>query len=197
MTINEQIGALHCDGQGGWSCRMSHGGYGGRTKLPIDAEIVPVHDKITVISLPHACLASGLLEDAREGRPVNWLVLKELVDKKWGKSIKRFFADARTTGVSRDSANDAAKGFKGTVIGWNGALPENLCCNDGAFGMCPDMNVAVAILSRSVGDIFISSRDPEYSWDKLFGRMLEVDEDLCSAPDFKSDPWAKFEWDVN
>ena len=63
-----------------------------------------------------------------------------------------------------------------------------------AFGVCPDIDITLAVLSRRVGDIFISSRNPDYSWGKLFDSPFEVDEDFCIAPGLKSDPWSKFKW---
>ena len=193
MTDNKQIKELHCDGQGGWSCHGGgHGGFGGRSKLPIDAELAPVHGQITALSLPHACLAAGLLKTPAKSQALNWRLLIEMAEKQWEGSSERFLTDAKTVGVNKGSVDKQASKYHGVIIGWAGPSPYyNI-----ALGVCPDIDITLAVLTRRVGDMFISSRRPDYSWERLFGSAFEVDENFCIAPDFKSDPWSKFKWAI-
>ena len=196
MTNNKQIKELHCDGQGGWSdlrCRFGgSGGFGGRPKLPIDAELDPVHGQITALSLPHACLAAGLLRTPEKNQVLNWRVLVEMAEKQWEGSSESFLADAKKVGVNRNSVDKQASKYSGVIIGWSGpSTYHNI-----ALGVCPDIDTTLAVLARRVGNLFISSRKPDYSWERLFGSAFEVDENLCVAPDFRSDPWSRFKWTI-
>ena len=189
MTNNKQVSKLHC----GSMCGGYYGGgYGGRPKLPIGAELTPVHGQITVLSLPHACLAAGLLKTSAKSQAITWRLLVEMAEKKWEGSSEKFLADAKIIGVDRSSVDKQASKYSGVIIGWAGpSTYHNI-----ALGVCPDIDTTLAVLARRVGDMFISSRKPSYSWKRLFGSTFEVDEDFCTAPDFKSDPWSRFKWTI-
>jgi len=192
MTDNRYMKELHCDGMGGWSCCGSHGGrgYGGRPPLPIEAELAPVYGQTTVFSLPHACLAAGLLTNVEKDQPLQWSILMKLAQERWEGSPQQFLKEAEKVGVNETSIDAHAKKYKGVVIGWSGPSTGQ----GHPFGICPDIGTTVTVLSRRVGDLFVSSRDPDYSWQSLFGSPFEVDEHLCEAPDLKSPPWSGFKW---
>ena len=184
--------AYHCGGQGGWG--GSRWG-GGRDPEPMDVVLKPVYGKMTVVSLPHACLASGLLDDVHDGGPVNLPVLLALVEKKWGGDVDRFFADAGRVGVSRADSGDSELDCAEVIIGWAGADRRGLCHSDkGVFGIVADPCLAVAILARRVGDMYFGFRPPSYDWDSLFGIPFEFDEDVGPAPKLSEQPWASHEW---
>ena len=183
---NAEIDALHCGPPFGG------GGSGGRPRLPIDIDIKPVTGKVTVISLPHACLAAGLFDDRMSQDVVlEWAVLAELCKERWDSSIERFFSDAEKIGITKTTADQSVSGLRGALIGWTG---DNIINRGYSIGVCPDMNSVLGVLSRRVGDIFISSRAPEYTWDNLFGSPFEVDEDIFPAPVLSDEPWIKYRW---
>ena len=189
MPALPEIDVLHCDGQGGWS------GYscgGGRPKLPISGTLRPVHGQVTLISLPHACLANGLFKDCCKPRKLNRRILLELSQETWGRSIDRFFADASLAKITHDSVNQCAKQLSGAIVGWTGDGEQLTDAKH--LGICVNMDIALAVLSRLVGNIFISSRDPDYSWDTLFETAFECDDDLGLAPAFKHEPWNAYQW---
>jgi hypothetical protein len=169
--------------------------YGGRTKLPIEAEIKPVYGRATIFSAPHACLAAGLIgEELSEGQVVNWEHLKELADTKWDHSVDRFLADAKTLGVNSKSQVGNGDALRGAIIGWTFSDTPISSLTVKEWGFCSDLDLTLAILSRRVGDIFIGAREPDLSWDTLFGSCFAVDEELGPAPDLLSEPWNRFKW---
>lgn len=184
----ESRSVLHCfpfGGGGGWG--------GGRERLPIDATIRPVHERVTVISLPHACLAAGLLETESKRRSVDWCRLAHLVQDKWAGSVERFLLDAGTAGATFDRADAVAAALHGAVIGWAG--PDSPSSPAAApFGVCPDLNLTLAILGRRVANMFVAARTPDYSWSALFGSTFAFDDDLCEAPLLADQPWSRFRW---
>ena len=188
MKTNQQTNVLEC----------MHGPFnrGGRERTPIDAEMVPVCGRTTIVSLAHACLAAGLMEDVRDGGKVNWEILGDLSQQKWRGRIEAFFADAQQAGISPQAADRWADTVKGAVIGWTMArIGWPGCCN-GPFGVCTDANMALAILGRRVGDIFFANRNPDYCWEALFGTAFAFDEDIVQAASLKRDPWKRFKWHV-
>lgn len=175
----------------------SHGywGGGGRGRERLHTVLKPVHDRVTVISLGHACLATGLLDNLSEGSAVNWSVLRELVHKKWGGSVERFLQDAARIDAGIEHADACAAQFAGAVIGWPGMEPDTPPKRN-KIGVCPDVNLSLAILSRRVGDIFIASHVPDYSWPVLFDSAFEFDDTVCDAPLLSEQPWSRFKWRV-
>lgn len=188
MKNDAQRQVLHC--YPGGPC-----GGGGRERLPIDAVIRPIHGRTTVVSLPHACLAAGLLEDVRNGGKVNWPTLCGLVQRKWKGDAKLFLADAARAGCTCESSGAKVAHLAGAIIGWAGATADGRTPGARyAFDVVPELDTAVGILSRCVGNLFVAARDPDYSWDRLFGAAFEFDDDAVPAADFAGEPWARFEW---
>ncbi len=163
-----------------------------RERKPIEITTLPVAGKTTLFSLQHACLAAGMLEDIRKRKSVDsincdansWL---DWVNQKWQRSIDNFFADAASLGVTKETVNNKASELQGAIIGWKPWVKFCRC-------ICPDLNLTLAILSRRINDIFISYREPDYSWDNLFGQYFEIDDNRILAPDLESEPWSKFKW---
>lgn len=188
MDPNEQIDSLEC-----FPCGPRGFG-GGRTKEPIDAIVRPIHARTTIFSLPHACLAAGLFE-VRPGVTVNWQAVSDIVTERWKGDSELFLSDAVRVGVSRDSAERRAAGFRGAIIGWRStSLKSGSRSHGAAHGICADLEMTLTILSRRVGDIFIANREPDYGWNALFGSPFECDEDLGPAPNKQSEPWSRFQW---
>lgn len=155
-----------------------------------------LNDKTTVVSLPHACLASGLFEDVHDGGPVNWHILSSLAEGKWGGSVDRFFADAVTAaGFLAEDEKPPTPDCAPVIIGWTSSNRKSFINgHEEPFGLVADISTALAILSRRVGDIYIGKRTPSYEWDSLFGRAFEFDENVGPAPQLDEEPWASYEW---
>ena len=106
MNKDEQVKELHC-------FPFGRGSVGGRPKLPIEAEIKSVYGQVTVFSLPHACLAAGLIgkdlvkdqvvngADLRDSQPSNGIIL--WID---------FFNDLNAMGVDRQTIAKKNMSFK-------------------------------------------------------------------------------------
>jgi hypothetical protein len=169
---------------------------GGRERTPIHAEMAPVHGSTTIVSLPHACLAAGLLTDACDGSVVNWPILTELARKQWEGRVERFLGDAEEAGISPEEADRWAGAKKGAVIGWAEPYLRSTDTGRIPFQICTDGNAALAILGRCVGDIFFADRQPDYGWEVLFEHVFAFDEDLAEAAGLECEPWTRFEWDV-
>lgn len=179
---------LHC-------CPFGSGRQGGgRTREPIPAEIAVVHGQPKVISLRHACLAAGLLDDVHKGAAVNWAVLGVLCKSKWAGSVENFFKDAAAVGTSVPSADAYVADLRGAVIGWTDDSVKSALPSRWTFGFCPDLNLTLAILSRHVSDIFIAARAPDYSWPTLFDSYFVFDDGLGAAPQLTEAPWSRFKW---
>jgi hypothetical protein len=152
---------------------------------------------VTVISLPHACLASGLLDDARNGEALNWLVLGEFVAKKWQSSVDSFLTDAEKIGITKERVDHTVRDLKGSIIGWTGWKDKQIRhALTSEVGICPDLTITLGILSRRIADIFIPSREPDFSWDKLFGSSFEIDDDSFPSFTLEDDPWKAYQWAV-
>ena len=123
-------------------------------------------------------------------------MLCELVNKKWGKSVDRFFKDLRQAGFTGDIMDDTITGLRGAIIGWTGATQSKSNSAVKSFGICPDLNLVLAVLSRRIADMFIPSREPDFSWGTLFDSTFEVDDDSFPAPGLNENPWKSFQWDV-
>ena len=93
-------------------------------------------------------------------------------------------------GVTPASVRLRGDQLAGAIIGWAG--DEQTLTENGHFGICPDLELTIAILSRRIGSIFISCRDPDYSWDTLFGNAFVFDDDIGPAPKLNADPWKRY-----
>lgn len=189
MKNDKEVKELHCGGCGQWHDR------GGRVRLPIEAKIKPVHGSITVFSMPHACLAAGLIgKDVPDEQVLNSEVLSGLAERKWDCSVERFLDDAKKLGVDTERAISKIGPQQGATIGWTSDGTELSRSLARETGVCPDLGITLAVLSRRVGDIFIGAREPDLNWETLFGSSFAVDEGLGPAPDLLSEPWNRYRW---
>ncbi len=166
MKRNETVTQLDCGTFGPY--RVSFGG--GRSPEPVEWQIVPVTHALMGFVLPVALEQAGLLEQ-QPGRP-----LAELAAEKWGGSTDRLFADLERCGISPRSVKARALGVKRVIIGWS--CPENQQKPEGEIRFCRSIEVTLAVLSRCVNQIYFQNREPDFSWNALFGQSLVVDEDL-------------------
>lgn len=191
MDPEQPIDALHC---GPWGGRNYGGGGGGRPKEPIQTDVEAVHGRTLIFSVPHACLAAGLLK-ARKGLSADWQAVLELAFTQWQGDPQLFLSDAARMGITCESVNCRAASLSGAIIGWQSKRLDKGNKSQGvAHGICADLEMTLAIVSRRVGDIFIAKRDPDYGWNALFGSPFECDEDLGPAPSKDCEPWDRFQW---
>lgn len=166
MKLNETVTQLDCGGFGPY--RAAFGG--GRSPEPVEWQIVPVTRALTGFVLPMALEQGGLLEK-QPGRS-----LAELATEKWGGSSERLFADLERRGISARSIKARALGKKQVIIGWNCAEGDQKQPSEIKY--CSSIELTLAVLSRCVSQIFFQNREPDFSWNTLFGQSLVVDEDL-------------------
>lgn len=192
---NKDPEVLHCGppfGGGGYRATRT-------PSLPIEISLVPIHSRTVIFSLPHACLAAGLLKPAT--KKISFSMLLDLANKKWGKSDKKFFASLPPIGISPDSIEKRARQFKGAVIGWDSQFGSpksttNLNCGSkNATGICADIELVLMVLSRRVSNLFLSSREPDYSWENLSSKTFEIDDERFSSSDLDSPPWNQFQFE--
>jgi len=158
-------------------------------------KLMPVYGQTTIFSLPHACLAAGLLDDVGTGQPLNWSVLLQRAQAKWQCAEDCFLSDAAKLGISPRSVERRARAQRGAIIGWQPAGLLGTPTDEMRFGICPDLELTVAVLSCCISDIFFSARAPDFSWATLFGRAFACDDDLGPAPALDQAPWQQYAWE--
>lgn len=176
-------------------CDFSFGrgrSYRQRTLHPIDTQVRPVFGRTTVFSIPHAAVATGLLELPRSGA-LTWDVLMEAAKARWGRSADRFLRDAAKAGISMASVREASLKLPHALLGW--PRQAGLLKRDKTFGLCSDLALTLAVMSKRAGHLVIRSRKPDFGWGILFGDPFEADEPLISAPLLSNEPWSGFHWD--
>lgn len=85
-------------------------------------------------------------------------------------------------GTTSDSANAAAGQVRGVLIGSGGRLgaypgvkEDNLLGEERRF-VCDDLDLVAGVLSRVVGNMYLSSRSPDYSWEAILKSYFIVDD---------------------
>ncbi|MFM8980222.1 MAG: hypothetical protein ACKOSS_07150 [Planctomycetia bacterium] len=138
----------------------------------------------TALSLPQALLALGLIPREAavgpagapapgtapgcRGRP-----LRRWAQARWGGSVEALLAEAAGAGRLDLAALDARHAPRGALIGW---APTSEGARGGQFRLCTDLALTVLVLERQAGALYLGSRRPERSWERLFGTGLVVDD---------------------
>ena len=182
---SEPIDVLHCF-PGGWSSR------GGRTKSPVEKVIKSVYHSPRLISLPHACAASGLLGNAARKQRLSTDALRDAAKKTWNSDTELFLAAAAEIGVTQSAISAHVVNLPSAMIGWSGNDPVRFSQRRSGVSVVGDVAQTVAILARCVGNLFIRDRHPEMVWENLFHRIFAVDEDINPAPVLEAKPWSDF-----
>ncbi len=162
-----------------------------RIPHPIDTHLTPIFGRTTVFSVPHAALAAGLF-DPPTSSALSWGMLMAAIKVKWGRSSESFLRDAACAGVTMDRVRIAASGLPPGLIGWS--RPASIKKSETPFGVCSDLVLTLAVLSHRAGNLILRSREPDFSWTRLFGGMYEVNERMEVAPTFYDKPWSIFQW---
>jgi hypothetical protein len=166
--------------------------YSARTPHPIVTRVKPIFGQTTVFSIPHAAVAAGLLKPPHS-KVLTWPVLMDLVRATWRRSPEAFLRDAADAGATMDRINMAASILPQAIIGW--PRVDSMKKHDRTFGVCSDLPLTLAAVSRRAGDLVIRSREPDFSWGGLFKGMIEVDLRLEEAPVLSLKPWSAFSWE--
>ncbi len=144
-----------------------------RTIEPVEYEVLPVTGRLTRYSL-HRLLVNRELLDENDD-PVR------SAKEKWADSDGLLHA-LQSSRSAVDCADLLVAESTAVVIGWEegraqGGYPVR--CR-----LCRDAAVTIAVLSRTIGGIYLACREADYSFEKLLGTQLVVDEEL--APDSKT-----------
>ena len=168
MKLNQPVTQLDCGGCGPY--RGYGGGGGGRSPEPVEWKVLPVRPSLTGFVLPSALAQARLLVE-QPGKS-----LADLAAEKWGGSTGRLFADLEKRGITASSVQARLLDGKRVMIGWS-YEPQNQQ-NGPEVKVCGNLEITLAVLSRCVNQIYFQNREPDFSWNTLFGQSLVVDEDL-------------------
>lgn len=166
----------------------------GRTPPALEVKVVQraVWGAATAVSLPQALLALGLIPravaatpgqaprpagvpgpaggqaPAGRGRP-----LRAWAEERWRGSVDALVAEAAAAGRLDPGALDACHAPRGVLVGW---APTSAAARRGEFCLCTDLALTLLVLERQVGSLYLGSRAPDRSWERLFGPGLVVDD---------------------
>jgi hypothetical protein len=123
----------------------------------------PVY-KATLVSFRHWLLFSGFSGFMVPGDQE----LNQLFSGCSPESIRSWLAGQ---GVSLKSADQAVAELGGVLIGKSGTFTnyrkQRSESKQHLSHLCDDLALTIGILSRAVGNLFLSSRPPDYTWDAL------------------------------
>ena len=132
----------------------------------------PVY-KATLVSLRHWLLFSGFSGFMVPGDKE----LNQLFSGCSPESIRSWLAGQ---GVSLKSVDQAVAELGGVLIGkcdtFENYRRQRLESTMHLSHLCVDLALTVGILARSVGNLFLSSRPPDYTWDALLEVYLIFDD---------------------
>lgn len=145
-------------------CHAGWGGYSRKspTYLDVKAQVAAVYGQPVRFSLAELCRQSSILNgsgDAARAAAETW------------KNPQTFLAALECMGTGADAIQSRAEAIGAAVIGWEEPDTKEA-------PLCQDMALTVAVLSRSTNGIYFRDRDPDYSFENLFGRDMFVDEAL-------------------
>ena len=83
-------------------------------------------------------------------------------------------------GVTLAAADEAAAGLGGVLIGKGGSVRSLPIQTEGVVQrwscLCDDLALTIGLLGRAVGNLFLSSRPPDYTWNALLGLYFIGDD---------------------
>jgi len=148
-----------------------------RTKVQLVPR--PVSGRVLVFDLAHALVAQGSLNTAVSWRSLDLTAAQLLARERWDGDARRLLADL--DGLVRQCPSRPAflveqrGALFGWTIGWSEAQRFAPC------QLCTDIQVTLAVLARRVGDLLLLARQPEPSWERLFGTPFALDDDRLAA----------------
>ena len=159
---------------------------------------VPAGGQPVIFSMPHACLAAGLIEpvgaDLRD-----WQALARRCYEKWGmeNGTGSLLHGLAGSGITMERVDARAENIRGALIGWAAYHGDDQTAKLKEYlerrraGFCDDLELTLAVLSRCVAGLFLPRRSPDYSARTLFLPPFCVCDRRFTAPTLKQAPWAK------
>jgi len=150
------------------------------SRTEVRAEKRGIADRIVVFSLQYALTASGVLEASEvpeklpKGRELQNVAqdsssdLRVTVRARWSTPCDLF------TRIGQPKTLQIAADF---LIGWRlGIITET-----NSWYLCPDPQIVAGVKARCSGDLYLSRRDPDLSWERLTSAPIAFDEPCISA----------------
>ena len=138
-------------------------------RTEVRAEMRRVADRIVIFSLVHALIARGVLEAPYE--PEKFAQndsgdLRVAVRTRWPSPGDLFaqIGEPKPLPVEADF-----------LIGWRVGIYADGCL------LCPDPQIVAGVHSRCSGNLYLSRRAPDLSWDRLLSAPIAFDEPPVSA----------------
>jgi hypothetical protein len=147
-------------------------------RTEVRAEMRRIADRIVIFSLVHALIARGVLEDpdAPEKVPMG----KDIQDRPRDDS-----GDLRATIRTRWRSPDDLFAQIGEpkplpveadfLIGWRVGIYAD------GWSLCPDPQIVAGVQARCSGNLYLSRRNPDLSWERLLAAPIAFDEPSVSA----------------
>jgi hypothetical protein len=147
-------------------------------RTEVRAEMRRVADRIVIFSLVHALIARGVLEAPEE--PEKLRKGKDIQDLQQDNS-----GDLRVTvRVRWPSPGDLFAQIGGPkplpveadfLIGWRVGIYA------AGWLLCPDPQIVAGVQARCSGNLYLSRRNPDLSWERLLAAPIAFDEPAVSA----------------
>ena len=150
------------------------------SRTEVRAEKRGIADRIVVFSLTYALIASGVLEAPElpekppKGRELQDLArdsspdLRVTVRARWPSPGDLF------TRIGEPKTLPIAADF---LIGWRvGIITET-----NSWYFCPNPQIVAGVQARCSGDLYLSRRNPDLSWERLLSAPIAFDEPGISA----------------
>jgi hypothetical protein len=147
----------------------------GPPRTEVRAEMRRVADRVVIFSLVHALIARGALEGPEKlpkGKDIQDLQqdgsgdLRVTIRARWPSPGDLFaqIGDPKPLPLESDF-----------LIGWRVGIYADGCL------LCPDPQIVAGVHSRCSGNLYLSRRTPDLSWDRLLSAPIAFDEPALSA----------------
>ena len=141
-------------------------------RTEVRAEMRRVADRIVIFSLVHALIARGVLEAPYEpeklpkGKEDNSGDLRVTVRTRWPSPGDLFaqIGEPKPLPVEADF-----------LIGWRVGIYAD------GWLLCPDPQIVAGVQARCSGNLYLSRRNPDLSWERLLSAPIAFDEPAISA----------------
>ena len=150
------------------------------SRTEVRAEKRGIADRIVVFSLAYALTVRAFLEPGerseklpkgREFQAVPWDCPSDLrvtIRARWPSPGDLF------TRIGEPKTLQIAADF---LIGWR----VGIITDANSWYVCPDPQIVAGVQARCSGDLYLSRRDPDLSWERLLSAPIAFDEPAVSA----------------
>jgi hypothetical protein len=138
----------------------------GPPRTEVHAEMRRVADRVVIFSLVHALIARGALEGPEKLTQDDSGDLRVTIRARWPSPSDLFaqIGDPKPLPVESDF-----------LIGWRVGIYADGCL------LCPDPQIVAGVHSRCSGNLYLSRRTPDLSWDRLLSAPIAFDEPPVST----------------